>query len=801
MIGLARFVYRQLHGSAGFAVTAITILAIGIGATTAMYSVLDAVLLRPLPFPQPDRLVAVSSQHWRWVSLPTVEDWERRTPAFQSVAAVGNWAPRIESSAGTGRANTILVSQNFLRTLGIGLVLGHDLAQSGNEQDCNDEALVSAGYWQRMGGGQSLAGKSLRLDGRNFAIVGVLSPSTAMEDFDALNSPSIFTAIGCDPRKQPGSRGDSPFQAIGRLRPGVSLASAKAEIATAQAALSHDYPTAYPSGFTPDVIPLSDFMAGTGTRASLIAAAAACGLLLLISCANLTNLFLARNTRRRPEFALRATLGATSRHLLLQMLAENCSLTVAGTCAGLAVAFFLVRYVRHLPMLHLPRLAQSEINLPAVAFAALATLLVAILLTILPAARILRLDLLADLSRGASRSTSASSGLRRAGRVLVASQIAMAVVLVACAGWMVSSVVILLRQPLGFDPEHLVIASTSLRIPGVADTPARTLATMNEALTELRALPGVLDVAASNDKPLGGRVNRYSFCSDARPDDCKAPEVDAPDVFLITPSYFKTVGQRLYRGREFNAADDGRSHVAIVNRALAERQWPGQDPIGHRIYSGDLHAWATVIGETADVHSYSLESTPVPNLYIPEADTPDASMTFMLRTHGDPTLMDEIVRHTLRRHSSISVRYVESMPELMEHQVALRRFSMWIATILGCLAVVLATIGTYGLLAYEVSLREREIGLRLALGSSRPAVVSLLLRRESRWILVGIFSGLAGAIAAGYILRASFFHTGAASLPVLTAASLLIAIPALMAVAIPGHRASFIDPAVTLRRE
>lgn len=366
---------------------------------------------------------------------------------------------------------------------------------------------------------------------------------------------------------------------------------------------------------------------------------------------------------------------------------------------------------------------------------------------------------------------------------------------------MVSSVVILLRQPLGFDPEHLVIASTSLRIPGVADTPARTLATMNEALTELRALPGVLDVAASNDKPLGGRVNRYSFCSDARPDDCKAPEVDAPDVFLITPSYFKTVGQRLYRGREFNAADDGRSHVAIVNRALAERQWPGQDPIGHRIYSGDLHAWATVIGETADVHSYSLESTPVPNLYIPEADTPDASMTFMLRTHGDPTLMDEIVRHTLRRHSSISVRYVESMPELMEHQVALRRFSMWIATILGCLAVVLATIGTYGLLAYEVSLREREIGLRLALGSSRPAVVSLLLRRESRWILVGIFSGLAGAIAAGYILRASFFHTGAASLPVLTAASLLIAIPALMAVAIPGHRASFIDPAVTLRRE
>ena len=429
--------------------------------------------------------------------------------------------------------------------------------------------------------------------------------------------------------------------------------------------------------------------------------------------------------------------------------------------------------------------------------------MVAILLTLLPAARSLRPGLLADLTSGFARSSSASPGLRSAGRLLVASQLAMALVLVASAGWMVSSVLILLHQPLGFEPDHLLIASTDLRgpVPNAAVEPAETLAVLRQALANLRALPGVLDVAAANDKPLGGRINRYDFCADLRPEACNQPSLQAPDVFLITSGYFRTIGQELFRGREFNAADDGRNHVAIVNRALAMQQWPGQDPIGHRIYSGDLHAWATVVGEVGDVHSYSLERAPVPNLYLPEADGPDTSMTLMVRTQGDPTLMDETVRRTLRQDSEIAVRYVESMPELMGHQVALRRFSMWVAAAFGSLALGLAILGTYGLIAYEVSLREREIGIRLALGSSRSAIVGLLLRQESRWIFGGMASGLIGAVIAGFLLRAELFHTGAAAIPVLTASLLLLVLPALAAVAIPGRRASLLDPAITLRRE
>lgn len=241
--------------------------------------------------------------------------------------------------------------------------------------------------------------------------------------------------------------------------------------------------------------------------------------------------------------------------------------------------------------------------------------------------------------------------------------------------------------------------------------------------------------------------------------------------------------------------------MAIVNRALAQQEWPGEDPIGHRIFSGDLNAWATIVGEVGDVYSYSLDRAPVPNLYLPEADGPDTSMTIFLRTARDPSELDEAVRRLLRGNSGMTVRYVESMPELMAHAVAMRRFSMWVVAAFGLLALGLATLGTYALLAYEVSLREREIGIRLALGSQRSAILALLIRQEARWIGAGLGVGLLGAVLTGYALRAEFYHAGAASAPVLAATLLLLASSGIAAIAIPGRRASLLEPSVTLRRE
>lgn len=592
MFGVCRSAYRQLRRSPGFAITAILILAIGIGVSTAMYSVLYAVVLQPLPFSHADQLVAISPKPLDSVSIPTVQEWQHGSHAFQSIAAYGGWSPRIESSAGVGRANAILVSQNFLSTLGPGLALGHDFTHTGQEGDCFGQAIVSDAYWRGMGGGRTLANRTLQLDHKTYTIIGVLTASAVLKEIDALDDPSILTPIGCDPAKSPAGRGSSSFRAIGRLRPGVSLHQAEAEIQTTQQSLSREYPRQYPPGFTPVLLPLADYIAGGGTRSALFAALAACGMLLVISCANLTNLLLARNTRRRTEFAIRSTLGATPRHLLWQMLVENCTLAVTGAMIGVLSSAVLVRAVSRINVVHLPRLAQSRLNLPALAFAGLVAIIVALLLTALPAQRGLRPALLTDLTSGIGRGNSASTGLRRAGRLLVAGQLAMAVVLVAGAGWMVSSLFILLHQPLGFEPDHLIIASTDLRgpVPNASSQPAKTLAVLNQALTELSALPGVVNVAAANDKPLGGRINRFSFCADVHREECNQPILRAPDVFLITPEYFRVVGQQLYRGRPFNAADDGRNHVAIVNRALAAQEWPGQNPIGHRIYSGDLHA-------------------------------------------------------------------------------------------------------------------------------------------------------------------------------------------------------------------
>ncbi|HTV16743.1 MAG TPA: ADOP family duplicated permease [Acidobacteriaceae bacterium] len=798
-----RFGLRQLRRSPAFTVMALLMIAAGIGITTAMYSIVYAVILKPLPFAHSDRLVAVGVKPWRLASMPTLADWQKGSGAFESIAAYTGWAPRIESTAGVGHANALLVSQSFLGTIGMPLRLGQDFTQSGNEADCFSQAIVTDGYWRRMGGGGALDGRTIRLDYRTYAVIGVLAPSATLEDMDALDGPSILTPIGCDPSNKAASRGDNAFHGIARLKPGVTIAAALAEVARTQKNLADAYPQYYPPASAPMMGALNDFVSGAETRSELLATLAACGMLLLIACANLTNLVLARSTRRRSEFALRTMLGAWPLRLFRQMLTENATLVALGSMLGILLANLLVQWASRNRFLHLPRLNEARVDLPVALLASAASATIAIVLTLLPAARSRRLALAEDLRSSGAGTSSAPHGLRRVGRVLVAAQIALAFVLVAASGWMVSSVVILLRQPLGFDPDHLLFASTDLRGPVRSATadPAITLERLRETMTAMRGVPGVEEVAAANDKPLGGRINRYDFCSDAHPDDCRHVNVNAPDVFLVTPNYFETVSQALLRGRAFNDADDGRNHVAIVNRALAQQEWPRENPIGHRIFTGDLKGWATVVGEVGDVHSYSLDRAPVPNLYLPEEDGPDASMTIFLRTAGDPSLLDETVRRMLRSNPALTVRYVESMPELMAHAIAMRRFVMWVVAAFGLLALGLATLGTYALLAYEVSLREREIGIRLALGSQRSAILALLIRQESRWIVAGLGLGLVGAILTGFWLRAEFYHAGSASPPVLGAALVLLAIAALAAVAIPGRRASLLDPSTTLRRE
>ena len=804
MLQSLRYALRQLRNSPGFAVTTVLTLALGIGATTAIFSILDAVLLQPLPFPHPDRLVAISGIPDETIAIPTMQDWQTRGNSFQSIAAYRGWSPTVQSSLGSNVGDVVEVSQNFFSTLGASFALGQDLPQTGNERDCTSQVVVSGAFWKRLGGGASLANRTLEMDRRTYQITGVLPLSQPIEGSYSLNQPDIFVPTGCDPWQRPRSRGDLGYWAIGRLRPGISIAEASADLARVQNTLQRDYPNDYNgiAGRPPIIVPWITQLTGTQTGPALYSTFAACGLLLLIACANLANLLLARAVRRRREFATRATLGAGFGHLLRQLLVESALLAFAGSAAGIALAYAALRLLLGARVLHLPRLAHASISPGVLAFVVCVAAMVTILLTLLPAVRTLQPDLIRDLA-GSGR-TSGGSSLRRAGRVLVAAQIAFTVVLVACAGWTVSSVYTLLHQPLGFQPDHLLMAGVDIDSTSV--TPRYNALQTNlffEQLVErLRQLPGVTAVAASTHPPLGGAVDRYGFCSDAHPDQCQKHVTVNPDFYHVTPGYFSTVEQMLLDGRDFTSADNGQRHVAIVNRALAEREWPGQSAIGHRVFAGIIEDWATVVGVVGDVHSYSLESAPGPDLYIPEADHPQTAMVFMIRTSGDPALLTKTVRDIVRsQHSDLALFHLRTMAQEMSYEVELRTFLMQVAAVFGALALFLAILGTYGLLAYEVSLREKEIGIRLALGSSRQAIVQLLLGQESRWVLIGAAAGLFGAILTGYALRAQFYHARAASLPVLAGSLVLLIIPSLIAIALPARRAAHLDPVQTLRSE
>ncbi|HEY2002879.1 MAG TPA: ABC transporter permease, partial [Acidobacteriaceae bacterium] len=341
MLHSLRYALRQLRNSPGFAATAILTLAVGIGATTAIFSILNAVLLQPLPFPHPDRLVAVASVPDETTSIPTIRDWQSRGNSFTSIAAYRGWSPTVRTTQGTQVGNVVEVSQNFFTTLGTSFALGGDLPQTGNERDCTSQAIVSGGFWKRLGGGPTLGTRTLEINRHTFQITGVLPLSQTIEGTESLNQPAIFVPTGCDPWQHPDHRGSFGYWIIGRLRPGVSISEATADLARVQSTLDHDFPNDYNGllGRPPVILPWITKLTGTDTRPALYSTFAACGLLLLIACANLANLLLARSIRRRREFATRATLGARFTQLLRQLLLESAVLAVAGSVAGIVIAY------------------------------------------------------------------------------------------------------------------------------------------------------------------------------------------------------------------------------------------------------------------------------------------------------------------------------------------------------------------------------------------------------------------------------------------------------------------------------
>jgi predicted permease len=806
-----RYALRQLRKSPGFTATAFLTLTLGIGASTAIFAVLDAVLLEPLPFAEPGRLVAIASQSDGVVSIPTMQDYQSRSTNFASLAAYRQWSPAQKATNTTAARRILVVTQGFFSTLGTRFALGTSWPITGNEQDCSQQAIVSGGYWKRQGGGSTLGNRTLNLDGRDYRIAGVLPAEQVIEGSSGLNQPEVFVQIGCDSEERPNSRGDSAFNLIGRLRSGVTLAQANADLARVDQALRKDHPNDYSDSTAafskpPLVFPYIELLVGTETRPALLMTFAACALLLLIACTNLASLLLARNTRRRSEFATRATLGASLGQLLKQLMVENAVLVTLGAAGGIALALLILKLVKISTAFHLPRLGHASLRPSVLAFTVAVSAAVTFFITLLPAWRTLRPGLLRDL-QGGGRS-SAGRSLRFAGRLLVVAQMTLTVVLVACAGWMIGGVYLLLHQPLGFAPDHLLMVEAQVGSHNASKPQATQLELeLSQMAASLRELPGVVSDALTDHQPLGHAINRYDFCSDAHPEQCKQQVNINPNSYAISPAYFSSIGQSLLEGRDFNAADDGRNHVAIVNQVLAAREWPGQSALGHRVHTGEIHtpngeSWATVVGVVGNVHNYDLVSNPGPDIYIPRSEDPSGFAKLILNVSGDPAAFKNVVRTKLKAEfPEATVFGFETMPEEMSSEVAERVFLMNVAMAFGAVALFLSILGTYSLLAYEVSLREKEIGIRLALGSSRQKIVTLLLHQEGRWLAAGTALGLACSVITGYIFQSRFYGAHSTSLSVLLGSALLMLLPALLAVALPARRAALQDPSKTLRRE
>lgn len=487
-------------------------------------------------------------------------------------------------------------------------------------------------------------------------------------------------------------------------------------------------------------------------------------------------------------------------------MVESALLVGIGAAGGIGLTLVVLHLVKNSSALQLPRLAHASLQ-PMVVFFVIAVCSgITLFLTVLPAWRTLHPELIQDL-QGVGRS-SAGHNQRLVRHSLVVAQLTLTVVLVACAGWMIGGVYLLLHQPLGFVPDHLLTIRAAVGSNHLTKVEAqRAEQKLSEIETGLRQLPGVISAARTDHPPLGHSINRYDFCSDAHLERCKQQVNINPNSYAISPGYFSTIGQTLLEGRDFNDADDGGNHVVIVNRALAAREWPGESALGHRVHSGEIYtaagqSWATVVGVVGNVHNYDLVSIPGPDLYIPRAENPSGLARLVVKLSGDPALLKNAVRKKLKvQFPEADISDFETMSEEMSYEVSERVFLMKVLVSFGAVALFLSILGTYGLLAYEVSLRVKEIGIRLALGCSREKIVRLLLYEHGRWLLAGTLLGLACAVATGHVFRSRFYGVDATSGSVLVGSALLLVVPALLAIVLPARVASLQDPADTLRRE
>ena len=817
-----RYAVRMLLKQPGFTLVAILALALGIGANTAIFSVVNAVLLRPLNFPEPEGLVAVwkrdtslppaQAQNRSTISYPDFEDWRAQNRVFEGVAVYQRNSFTLVDGREAMHVPGALVSAELFKLLRVQPILGRAFLPTEDEPGSRVVMLSHALWQRRFGGDAAVLGRALTLDGRSYQVVGVMPAGFS---FPIQTDPiELWTTVAAE-REAPSDgtqpvteqRGNDFLSGIARLRPGVNLAQAQANLDQIAAALAKQYPDSNThTGVSVDPL-LLDVVGNVRPALIVLLGAAAC--VLLIACVNVANLLLARATTRGREIAIRAALGAGRGRIVAQLLTESLLLALLGGAVGWLLALWGTDAIRALLPAKFPRASEIALDSGVLAFTMIVTLLTGLIFGLAPAWRASRPDLTGPLmeSGGGGRGATESARGRRLRGALVVAEIALALVLLSSAGLLIQSFFKLQQVNPGFDARNVLAVKFSLPDSTYPDS-VRTADFCQRFADRVSALPGVRSASIVTPLPLSGQLRNLSFQIEEHP----VAEAQKPttDVYAAGLNYFRTMSIPLLRGRDFTTQDTLKSpFVVIVNETFARRFFPGEDPIGKRVSPdgstepGPPGAPAPVreiVGVVPDVKARTLDSPPRPQMYLPHAQYADHNVALVTRADHDPRALLPALRAAVAELDSTVPLYAA---QPMENYVALGaarpRFNAVLLSIFAAVALTLTAIGIYGVMAYSVAQRTQEIGIRMALGAQKGDVFRLVVGGGLRLVVAGVVIGVLAALALTRLLASLLYGVNVADAPTLSAVVLLLGFVALLACWLPARRAAGVDPAIALR--
>jgi putative ABC transport system permease protein len=812
-----RYGFRMLVKRPGFTVAIVLMLALGIAINTVIFSVVNSILLRPLPFKNPERLVTVFSKNEVQADVSHLDfaDWQQQNTVFEHIAAYATKDINLTGGTEPVRVNYTVVTADFFSVLGVDPLLGRAFTHEEDLPARGNVIVLSYAFWQRyFNGDRNVIGRTLLLNGETSTVVGVMPRQVRFPD----STVDLWKPIGLDPA-QSGDRDGRWLQVIAHLKPGITRQQAESQMQAITSRLSEQYPDTN-KGWTAGIISLQEQLTGD-VRSALLLMWGAVAFVLVIACVNVANLLLARSAAREREIAIRIALGAKRSRIIRQLLTESILLSTCGGVAGLLLALWGIELIPVFGADTLPNIGEIAVDGWVLGYSIALSLLTGILSGLFPAFKVSSFELNRAMNEGGR--DSARMQHRRARGLLLVSEVALTLILLVGAGLLIRSFIRLLNVDPGFNPQKLL----TFRIAPPQTLPApnqalgayftqflnerdRTAGLYQQLISRIQALPGVQSAGAINRPPMNGNWWQLGITTEVQPTPDAGKRLTAYGR-VITPRYFQTMDIPLVAGRPFVEADDNHTQpVAIINRTMAQRYWPNQDPIGKRLRWADNPVetrWVTIVSVVGDVRYKDMASDPGPTVYVPFPQAVfgyfgDWGMTVAVRTKSDPAILVNAIRSQVGLlDKTLPVFNIETMDQAINGALSQRRFSMLLLGTFAVLALILAAIGIYGVVAYSVTQRTHEIGIRMALGAQTRDILKLVVGHGMLFVILGIAIGLSASLALTRLMSSLLYHLSPTDPLTFTGISTLLTLISLLACYIPARRATKVDPMVALRQD